>query len=118
MLTALVSYSQPVLAFDLFGSNDCSKASLSAVCTSKNPAGNPDAILGSNGILTKVINLIAYIAGAAAIILIIIGSFRFVVSNGDSNAVSGARDTIINAVIGLIIIITARVIIFFVLRKL
>jgi hypothetical protein len=107
-------------AFDPFNPNnqgvDCSvdKNKNSAVCQSKT---DKDPVGGANGILLKIVNIVAFIAGAAAVILIFVGAIRFVTSGGDSNAVKGARETILYALIGLIVIVLARFLIEFVLSK-
>ncbi len=43
--------------------------------------------------------------------MIIIGGFRYVTSGGDSNSVSGAKNTIIYALVGLIIVAVAQVLV-------
>lgn len=75
-------------------------------------------ILGPTSILYKTIQAITILTGAISVIMIIIGGFRYVVSGGDSNATKGAKDTILYAVIGLVIAIFAQTIVTFVLSKL
>ena len=57
--------------------------------------------------LVAIINIIIYLAGIAAIIIIIIGGFKYVLSQGNDSAVASAKNTILYAVIGLIITILA-----------
>ncbi len=54
------------------------------------------------------------IAALAVIIYFLIGAFRFVLSGGDKNAVSGARNMIIHAIIGFILLMLMFLIIQFV----
>jgi hypothetical protein len=61
------------------------------------------------------ISLVSVVVGIIAVIMIIIGGFRFVVSNGDSGKITTARNTIIYALIGLILAALAQVIVRFVL---
>jgi uncharacterized ferredoxin-like protein len=89
-------------------------ASGSAICNGQSK-GNP--ISGPNGLLHKITLFIALIAGAAAIILLIVGAIRFITSGGDSNAVSSAKGTIVNALIGLAIIVFSASIITFVVDR-
>jgi hypothetical protein len=49
--------------------------------------------------------------------MVIIGGFRYIVSNGDSNGVSGAKNTILYAIVGLVIVLFAQVIVRFVLTR-
>ena len=64
-----------------------------------------------------IINTILYILGIAAVIMIVIGGFRYVVSNGDSASITAAKNTIFYAVIGLVVAILAFTIVNFVVSK-
>ncbi len=87
----------------------------SAVCTSRTTI---DPISGENGILVQAANIIAIMGGIAAIIIIIVSGIKFMTSGGDAERIKSARNTIINAIIGIIIIILSRAIILFVTAKL
>jgi hypothetical protein len=105
----------PALAAEknVFDQVPCSgSVSTSAAC---NTSGNP--ITGTDGSITKVTTLIAYIAGVAAVLIIIIGGVMYVLSGGDQAKVTAAKDTILYAVIGLVVVILARTIIVFVIGK-
>lgn len=67
--------------------------------------------------IKSVINMMLFIAGAVAVIMIIIGGIRFVISNGDASSVTAARHTILYAVIGLVVIILAYAIVNFVVSN-
>lgn len=110
---------QPVAAFDPFGSTkaECQEVNAdSSPCTSDPNQGNP--LAGPDGILIKVTNLLAVAGGVAAVIMIMINGIRFILSGGNPDRVSGARDGVVYSVIGLIVIIAARSIIVFVLNRL
>lgn len=64
--------------------------------------------------IVPIINIVLYILEAIAVIVIIIAGFMYVVSNGDPSTVKKAKDTILYAVIGLIVAIMAYAIINFV----
>ncbi len=121
LLTLLMPAS--VAAFTPFG-DVCNNgnSSSSAVCNSTaqtGPDGKPvNPLLGDNGLLLKIANIVAYVAGAAAIIVIIISALRFITAGGDSNKAASARSTIVGAIIGLAIITLGKVLIDFVLSKL
>ncbi len=76
-----------------------------------------DPLTGPDGTLTKITNIVGFVAGAVAVIMIIIGGFRFVISRGDSAKVVTARQTILYSVVGLIVIVFARTIVIFVLSR-
>lgn len=90
------------------------KATTSAVCSEKR-TDNP--VSGTHGILVKITQLIAFIAGLAAVIVIIISGIRMITSNGDSNSVGSARKAILDALIGLVVIVLAQSIIVFILDR-
>ena len=64
----------------------------------------------------QVINVLLFIIGVISVIMIIIGGIKYVLSNGDSNAVKSAKDTILYAVIGLVIALLAYAIVNFVVN--
>lgn len=62
-----------------------------------------------------VINVLLFIVGLVAVIMIVISGFRFVTSGGDAGSVASARNTILYAVIGLVVAFLAFAIVNFVL---
>lgn len=113
---------QASAAYDVLNGADCSKSgakagdpTASAVCVSK---GGGDPISGQDGALLKITNIVAFAAGAAAIIIIIAGGVRYILSDGDSNKISQAKSTITGALVGLIVVVLARVIINYVVNRL
>jgi hypothetical protein len=72
---------------------------------------------GINGLLQKAVNIISAIVGVIAVIMIVVGGFKYITSGGESSNVSGAKNTIIYAIIGLIIVALAQVIVHFVLNQ-
>jgi len=59
----------------------------------------------------KIVSLLSYIAGAVAVIMIIISGFNYITSAGDSNKVNSAKNTLIYAAVGLTIAVLAQVIV-------
>ena len=55
------------------------------------------------GVIQKIIQVLLYVIGVAAVLMLIIGGIRYVVSAGDQAAVTGAKNTILYALIGLVI---------------
>lgn len=72
---------------------------------------------GLNNIITDIVNIFSVIVGIVSVIMIIYGGFRYVTSGGDSGNVSSAKNTIIYAVVGLIVVALAQFIVQFVLDK-
>ena len=65
--------------------------------------------------IKNIVNVLLFILGAIAVVMIIIGGVRYTTSNGDASAIKGAKDTILYSVIGLIVAILAYAIVNFVL---
>ena len=83
-------------------------------------SGNTDTSGGAtniNSIIKTIINIFSIVVGVVAVIMIIVGGFRYITSGGDSNNVSGAKNTIIYAIIGLVVVALAQFIVQFVLNK-
>jgi hypothetical protein len=70
-----------------------------------------------NNVITNVINIFSLIIGVAAVIMIMVGGFKYVSSTGDSNSINSAKNTIMYALIGLVIVALAQVIVKFTLNK-
>ncbi len=68
-------------------------------------------------IVKNVINIISLVVGIAAVVMIIIGGLRYVTSNGDSGQVGNAKNTILYAVVGLVVVALAQVIVRFVVDR-
>ena len=70
----------------------------------------------SAGDLAKdFVNIMLFAVGILAVIMLIWGGIRYVLSGGDSGAVSSAKKTILYTVVGLIVAILAYAIVNFVI---
>jgi TRAP-type C4-dicarboxylate transport system permease small subunit len=72
---------------------------------------------GLNQIITLVINVFTVIVGFIAIVMMIYGGFKYITSGGDSGNVTAAKNTIMYALIGLVVVALAQLIVRFVLGK-
>lgn len=70
------------------------------------------------GIFSTITEILLFILGAISVIMIIIGGLRYVISGGDSSAITAAKNTILYAIIGLVIAVLAYAVIDFVLEGL
>lgn len=80
--------------------------------------GCPTDLFGDNGAFKQITNTILYIVGIIAVIMLIIGGIRYVVSGGDSKKVTDAKNTVLYAIIGLVICVFAYAIVNFVITSL
>lgn len=78
----------------------------------------PTDLFGTTGVITYVTNILLFVVGILSVIMIIIGGLRYVVSGGNSTAITAAKNTILYAIVGLIIAFLAFALINFVLSSL
>ncbi len=90
---------------------------LSGNNTVNNCTNMDDASGGIEDLIKTIINVFSAIVGSISVIMIIIGGFRYITSGGDSNSVGGAKNTILYAIVGLIIVAFAQIIVQFVLQR-
>jgi hypothetical protein len=83
---------------------------------SQTPTDN--SLYGPNGILTKIVGIISIILGIAAVIMVIVGGFQYSLASGDPKSVDNAKNTVLYAIIGMVIAAVAQGIVIFVLNKL
>jgi Type IV secretion system pilin len=123
-----ITSTTPVSAQNLERSVECgSNVSLQKAPAASAPDAEKEAYaracgVGGNStkienVIKTIINILSAIVGAVSIIMIIIGGFKYITSSGDSNNVSSAKNTIIYALVGLIIVAFAQVIVQFVLER-
>ncbi|MDO4508038.1 MAG: pilin [Candidatus Saccharibacteria bacterium] len=80
--------------------------------------GCPSNLFGDTGVFKQITNTVLYIVGIIAVIMLIIGGIKYVVSGGDSKKVTDAKNTVLYAIIGLIISFLAFAIVNFVITAL
>ena len=97
------------------------------VCTGTkgNLTGSPDATsCTGTGVSTFdkyvkfALNFLSIIVGLAAVIMIIVAGLRYVTSSGKEEGVKTAKNTILYAIIGLVVVALAQIIVRFTLSKL
>jgi len=95
----------------------CNGVDAAASTNNCNNATNGSGEQGIKDIAQKVTNIFSIIVGAASIIMIIYGGFRYITSGGDSGKVGNAKNTLIYAIIGLVIVALAQLIVRFVITQ-
>ncbi len=92
-----------------------SDINISGTSTDCNNTSGADTSISAK--IATVINVVSAIVGAIAVIMIIVGGFRYVTSAGNAEGAKAARNTILYAIIGLVIVALAQLIVHFVLNK-
>ena len=70
-----------------------------------------DANLTDGTLVTTVINFLLWLVVIISVIMLIIGGIKYATSAGDSNKVTSAKNTIVYAILGLVVAIFAWAII-------
>jgi len=93
-------------------SADCTQAS--AIINSSDGCSASDM----NDMIRRIINLIIFIVGLVAVVMMILGGISYATSQGDPGKVKKAKDTILYGIIGLVVSILAFSIINFIITNL
>lgn len=109
----------PLVPITVHAAPDDAKA---AICEglSTNTTNDCDSTQNNQSVqdvMKLVLNMFSFIVGFAAVIMIIVGGFRYVLSAGDGSNTAGAKNTILYAVIGLVVVALAQIIVRFVLSS-
>jgi hypothetical protein len=108
---ALVAYHPTASALFNASKDTACQAIGASSCAGGNGAG------AVNHAVATAVTILSYIAGVAAVIMVIVGGIRYITSGGDSNNISSAKNTVIYALIGLVVALLARTIVAFVFKR-
>jgi hypothetical protein len=122
--TAVLVMAMP-LAFSSVASADVSQSDINnGLCagsnidfTNTNKSCSTNGASDANSLVKTVINVLSLIVGAVAVVMLIVGGFRYVTSGGKQESVAGAKNTILYALIGLVIVAVAQIVVRFVLSN-
>jgi hypothetical protein len=111
-LMVLLAPAVPVAAGDVFQEVcDDPAAQSSPACQTT----GEDPLTGSDGAILRVARAVAVVAGVAAVIIMMIGGYMYATSAGDSSKISNAKNTILYAAVGLVVIALAQALITFII---
>ncbi len=108
-------FAAPVNPNEVICSNLVDSSNVPAVCKEP-PSENP--IVGEAGLMTKIVQTLVYITGAVSVVMVMVGGFKYMLSNGDSNGIQSAKNTILYALIGLVVAVSGQMIVSFVISRL
>ena len=86
----------------------------------KDQQGDASSLFGTDGqggIFRTITNVLLFLIGAISVIMLIVGGIRYVVSGGDSSAVQNAKNTILYAIVGIVVAILAYAVVNFVVSS-
>jgi hypothetical protein len=82
--------------------------------------GNPVATKDLNqpgGYLNDLVDVFIYGAGFLAFTFLIVGGIRYITSTGDAKRIQAAKDTVMYSMIGLVVVILARLVVGFIIEN-
>jgi hypothetical protein len=74
-------------------------------------------LFGATGIFTTITNVLLFVVGAISVIMVIIGGLRYIISGGNTANVTTAKNTVLYAIIGIVVALFAYAIVNFVLSS-
>lgn len=81
-------------------------------------SGGGPGLFEDGGVVRNIINVLIFLVGVIAVIMLIIGAIRYATSAGDANATKGAKDTILYAIVGIVVAFAAFALVNFVINSL
>lgn len=115
LFASYVSAAFVVLALDVAQAHAAGNVSTGA--SSARASDQPVDLFGDTGVFSKISSVLLFIVGAVAVIMIVIGGLRYVISGGDSSQVQAAKNTILYALVGIIVAILAYAAVNFVINS-
>lgn len=75
------------------------------------------SIGGPDGVIQSAVNILLWVVGILAVVMIIWSGLRYIWSNGDSSKITSAKNTLIYSIVGLVVAILAYAIVNFVYKS-
>lgn len=111
----------PLVAQSAFAACDGASGGITGgvECAGSGVEGSDSTLFGgSDAIFTTIINTLLFIIGALSVVMLIYGGIRYTISSGDAARVTAAKNTIMYAIVGLIVAFLAFAIVNWVLGAL
>jgi hypothetical protein len=86
---------------------DTTNMSISSGADCAQGNGQPAQLVGNGGIFNRVTSIMLFIVGAVAVVMLIFGGIRYIVSGGDQANVTAAKNTILYAIVGIVVALLA-----------
>jgi hypothetical protein len=106
---------QAIVPVDAFACGDAAGSSTARVINAATPDTTDCSGSGVSNVIHAAVTVLSILIGAAAIIMILLSGFRYITSGGDSNKISGAKNALIYALVGVAIAALAQFLVNFVL---
>ncbi len=107
----------------VYAAVDSEDAAKQAVCEGLGVASggdgceDPSDSAGLSDTVAAAINIISLVVAVIAVFMVIVGGLKYVTSQGESSGTASAKNTIVYAIVGLIIVALAQLIVRFVVNR-
>ncbi len=95
----------------------CSDPKIAAESPACKSRTEQNPLLGPNGLLSRVTQLFVIATGIVSVIIIIVAGIRYSLSAGDPKSITGAKDAILYAIIGIVVATAGQFLVLFVLQR-
>ncbi len=100
----------PAIAFAQNSQVDSGLSGISGLFIGSGIAGARQ-LTGTSGLIYQIIRMLLLVAGALAVLFVIIGGYQYITSGGNEETAEKGKKTLVNAIIGIVVIILSFVII-------
>ncbi|HEX7963766.1 MAG TPA: pilin [Candidatus Saccharimonadales bacterium] len=69
-----------------------------------------------NNVVANGVNILSVVIGIVAVIMIMVAGFKYITAGGDAGQIGSAKNTLVYAIVGLVIVALAQSIVHFVLH--
>jgi len=108
----------PVMVQATEASNCTGAGGVGAGANCSRGTDQPVNLFGEGSVFQTIVNMLLFLIGAVSVIMLIYGGIRYTISGGDTKAVTDAKNTILYAVVGIVVAIMAYAIVNFVIGEL
>lgn len=108
-----ISLASPVMSQPAYAASTCDpkKPSISQGANCAKGDDQSTDLFGKDGLFSTITNAALFLIGAVSVIMLIYGGIRYTISGGDSAAVTAAKNTILYAIVGIVVAILAYAIV-------
>lgn len=70
-----------------------------------------------SALIKDILNILSIVVGVVSVVMVIVGGLKYILSGGDSTQTASAKNTILFAIVGLVIVAFSQIIVRFVLTS-
>lgn len=82
-----------------------------------NDCTDPEGSTTLDGTVRSVVDILSLVVGAVSVIMVIVGGMKYVTSQGESSGTASAKNTVIYAMVGLVIVALSQILVRFVITR-